>query len=585
MAQIVEEREAEIALANVVVGRDPDDMRLFGTKATMQIGRHLVGTGDNAHTTTPFLLDALRPHVILVTGKRGQGKCLVPGTPVLLANGEERTIDALFAQVKQPDPEKDEELIECKGIHVVSIDEKLNMVSDAVSHVYKRRISEKMIAIKTKGGKEIVCTKEHPLLSIEDDIIWRASDELQLKAAVGTCMSSVSSSRGQLMKHFILSWDEVAEIREIDYSGNVYDLTVPKFHNFIANNIVCHNSYTMGIVAEELKSLPADVRRNLCGVIIDTQGIFWSMKQPNDRQPDVLERWNMIPKALDIKLYVPEMQKEIFERSGVPYDDFFSISPSDLSVWEWLGLFNADPSSKLGILLQKTLSGLAGKNYGLTDIASSIPSMDGFENEALYLQNLFSSAAAWGVFSRKKMPNLLESEKISVVDISLTPPNVRSLLVSMICNDLLEKRVVARRKEDLTGEKTPLCWIFIDESHNFVPASEKTLAADILLKIAKEGRQPGLTLVLASQQPEKLHEDILAQTDLLISHRLTSKGDIESLKKIMQTYVAFPIEKYMAELPRKKGAALVLDDNSERLYSVLMRPRKSAHAGESPVAI
>jgi DNA segregation ATPase FtsK/SpoIIIE-like protein len=108
---------------------------------------------------------------------------------------------------------------------------------------------------------------------------------------------------------------------------------------------------------------------------------------------------------------------------------------------------------------------------------------------------------------------------------------------------------------------------------------------DVLLRIVKEGRQPGITLVLATQRPEKLHPDSLAQTDMLISHRLTAKPDIDALKRIMQTYMLFPIEKYMNELPKLKGVAIILDDNSERIYPIRMRPRQSWHAGASPAAI
>jgi replicative DNA helicase len=36
-------------------------------------------------------------------------------------------------------------------------------------------------------------------------------------------------------------WDEIVSI-EADSETEVFDLTVPKFHNFIANNIVVHNS-------------------------------------------------------------------------------------------------------------------------------------------------------------------------------------------------------------------------------------------------------------------------------------------------------------------------------------------------------
>ena len=59
---------------SVVVGRDEDDLRQFGTKGTILLGRHMVGVGEETHLTTPVMLDVLRPHVITLCGKRGEGK-------------------------------------------------------------------------------------------------------------------------------------------------------------------------------------------------------------------------------------------------------------------------------------------------------------------------------------------------------------------------------------------------------------------------------------------------------------------------------------------------------------------------------
>ena len=128
-------------------------------------------------------------------------------------------------------------------------------------------------------------------------------------------------------------------------------------------------------------------------------------------------------------------------------------------------------------------------------------------------------------------------------------------------------------------------WLIIDEAHNFMPREGNAPSTEILRKIVKEGRQPGITLVLATQQPEKLDPDALSQCDIIISHRLTAENDVRALKSIMQTYMLYDIEKYINELPRLKGTAIILDDNSERLYKVRMRPRQSWHAGSSPVAI
>jgi len=211
--------------------------------------------------------------------------------------------------------------------------------------------------------------------------------------------------------------------------------------------------------------------------------------------------------------------------------------------------------------------------------------------DKMALESMFLAAEDWGIFGESRSPDVLVPGKTSVIDVSLTPENVRALLVSMIANKIMEERVTARRKEELADvqmlnlKRVPMPWFMIDEAHNFLPADSTTPATDILNKIVKEGRQPGITLVFATQRPEKLHQDALAQADMIISHRITSKNDIEALKAIMQTYLLFDIAKYINELPKLKGTAIILDDNSERIYKVRIRPRQSWHAGSSPVAL
>jgi hypothetical protein len=41
----------------------------------------------------------------------------------------------------------------------------------------------------------------------------------------------------------------------------------------------------------------------------------------------------------------------------------------------------------------------------------------------------------------------------------------------------------------------------------------------------------------------------------------------------------------MNQLPSEKGSAVILDDNSERLYPMRVRPRFTWHGGEAPTAI
>ena len=131
----------------------------------------------------------------------------------------------------------------------------------------------------------------------------------------------------------------------------------------------------------------------------------------------------------------------------------------------------------------------------------------------------------------------------------------------------------------------PLVWLVIDEAHEFLPKNEKTIATDALVQLLREGRQPGISMVMATQQPGKIHTDVMTQSDIVISHRVTSAPDIEALNQIMQSYLLSSIKESMDSLPTLKGSAIILDDNSERLYPMRMRPRFTWHGGEAPTAV
>jgi len=55
--------------------------------------------------------------------------------------------------------------------------------------------------------------------------------------------------------------------------------------------------------------------------------------------------------------------------------------------------------------------------------------------------------------------------------------------------------------------------------------------------LLREGRQPGISMVMATQQPGKIHTDAMTQSDIVISHRVTSQQDLEALNSIMQSYL------------------------------------------------
>ncbi len=171
-------------------------------------------------------------------------------------------------------------------------------------------------------------------------------------------------------------------------------------------------------------------------------------------------------------------------------------------------------------------------------------------------------------------------------------------MISLVSRKIFNQRMDSRKKEEIKAIETgidfsgtqekkenPLVWMFIDEAHEFLPKDKKTIATDALIQLLREGRQPGISVVLATQQPGKIHTDVMTQSDIVLAHRVTSAQDLQALNYIMQSYLLEGIKKYMDELPTLKGSAIILDDNSERIYPMRMRPRLTWHGGEAPMAV
>ena len=122
----------------------------------------------------------------------------------------------------------------------------------------------------------------------------------------------------------------------------------------------------------------------------------------------------------------------------------------------------------------------------------------------------------------------------------------------------------------------------VHNCHEFLPREGKTPASEPLITILREGRQPGISLILATQQPGKIHTDVMTQSDIVIGHRITAKLDTDALGALMQTYMRDGLTVQLDKLPRDKGSALVFDDTNERLYPIKIRPRITWHGGSSP---
>jgi len=364
-------------------------------------------------------------------------------------------------------------------------------------------------------------------------------------------------------------------------------------------------SYSLATMAEEMTLLPEEIRKKLSVLIIDTMGIFWTMKYPNTKEEDILTEWGLEAKGLDIKLYAPIGYAQEQKEKGVPIDHEFTINPIELSAEDWCHVFNTELFSSIGITIERALETLEDTQYSIEDIINKVrqdPKID--DKTKLATENRFQAAKQWKIFSNQATPlgDIIKAGQITVLDVSnYAEWSVKALVTGLVCKKLMLERTLARKEEEVKdiarghsyfsttlesiGEEKPLVWIMLDEAHEMIPREGVTPATDALVQLLREGRQPGISLVLATQQPGEINKDAITQADIVISHRVTARKDIEALNSIMQTYLTADINAYLNNLPHKKGSAIVLDDNSEKIFPIQIRPRISWHGGESPTAV
>ena len=368
-------------------------------------------------------------------------------------------------------------------------------------------------------------------------------------------------------------------------------------------------SYTLGVIAEELSNLPKETGQNIASLIFDTMGIYWTMKFANEKDKELLQEWGLKPKNLSVKIFVPFGYYEDYIEKGISVDEKFALNVAELNSDDWVITFGLEITNPVAVLIERTITELKKyRGFGIEEILSALEkdkkTSSEIKNAAI---GLFEAADSWNIFAKKdeestKVGDLISGGTTSILDLSVYSSigafNIRALVISLISRKIFNERMSARKKEEVKSvskglsffigdvkKEVPLVWLFIDEAHEFLPLNGKTAATDALVQLLREGRQPGISLVLATQQPGQIHRDVMTQSDIVIAHRVTAQPDLEALNYIMQSYFIESIKKYMDDLPNLKGSAIILDDNSERIYPMRIRPRFTWHGGESPTAI
>ncbi len=432
-------------------------------------------------------------------------------------------------------------------------------------------------------------------------ILGREEAEREKFGALGTVL---------IGKHYVQMGQTTA------LAQNIY-LDLNRAHVvFVCGKRGSGKSYSLGVIAEGIANLPEEQRSRLAVVLLDTMGIYWTMKYPNHKDEHLLQQWGFEGKGIPVRIFTPTGFFKKYKAEGIPTDVPFSIRPYELTPEDWNLTFDLSPNEPLAIFIARMVLTLQKDrdDYDIEDIIEAVQAdpkeEEHIKNAAL---NRFKSVEAWGVFSREATPlkDLIQGGQISILDLSpyaVMPGGwkIKHLVIGLVAERLFIERMVVRKNEEfqsihsaihylitqeeeeearLRGKEMPIVWLMIDEAHEFLPAQGKTAATDALITLLREGRQPGIAMVMATQQPGKIHTDAMTQSDIVLSHRLTAKVDTDAMGSIIQSYLRSTLDKELALLPRVAGACIAVDDVNERMYPMQIRPRFSWHGGGAPTIV
>lgn len=148
------------------------------------------------------------------------------------------TGDTLIPLVNHPEQQLPiRDLIDKIGkfrLKVWAVNEATMMLEPALVHHAFATGVKPVFKLTTSDGRSLRATGNHQFLTMGG---WQRLDELAKGDRIAIPIERFQKS----LQYFKIYWDEIISI-EADGEAEVYDLTVDFHHNFVANNIIVHNS-------------------------------------------------------------------------------------------------------------------------------------------------------------------------------------------------------------------------------------------------------------------------------------------------------------------------------------------------------
>ncbi len=405
--------------------------------------------------------------------------------------------------------------------------------------------------------------------------------------------------------------------KNVSYPGGKYEETGKAYLDIVSPHCMLvlgkrgtGKSYTLGVIAEGFAKLKQKYSDNISLILVDTMSVFHSLKKCNSNEKEIklMDDFDIEPENFSKKLniLIPEIaiKKANEDSAELHYDEVLKIPLEKVAVHEWLELFDLDLTSEIGTLLSQIITGLKERGrFSFDDLYEQIEKTDHGKRETRSkLINLFKTIEKKNLFSEEGTKTFVRPGDITVLDISylgrIGDFDLRRLVVSIFARDQMAKRtlyttiemqaqadLLEKGNEKSMLDKHPIVYMLIDEAHLFLPKNKKTLSSSPLIDWIKLGRHPGLSLIMATQEPSALHPTAIRQSDMIIAHNMTSNDDLNALKLAKQSYMKRGLDEVVADMEFKRGLAMIFDDRRRELQLCKIRPRHTLHTGVDASAL
>ncbi|WP_411963355.1 ATP-binding protein [Haloferax sp. YSMS24] len=305
-------------------------------------------------------------------------------------------------------------------------------------------------------------------------------------------------------------------------------------HTFLCGQSGSGKTFSLGIVLEQLL-LQTDLRI----IVLDPNSDFVSLNRLRPR--DEVNRLRSDPLSADAYERLSERYSDATEGLTVyrpeavagEGDEVLRVRFGDLSRTEQATVLQLDPLDNPAEFnaFWHVLDGLGQQEYSWDEVQTAIA--HNFTAEArqlgLRIENL--GLAEWDLWCSPGESSLVDT---------LADDEWRCLVLDTgTLDSVAEQRVVTNAVlTHLWRERhhrRPTL-VVVDEAHNVCPQHPDdelhAISTDTVVSIAAEGRKFGLYLLLSTQRPSKIQENILSQCSNLLLMRMNSRSDLSQLASI-----------------------------------------------------